>query len=93
MHNENTSSDSYTAGYQYFGEWVFNPVSGSFTTQYFNDFLNSPRKVAASMKTMDGYIRTYKFLDEHDSYMSHITAVKTPYVRLCNSGSFQTCNT
>jgi len=65
---------------------VFNPVSGSFTAQYFNDFLNSPRKVMASMKT-----KTCKFLDEHDSYMSHITAVKTLYVRLCKSGSFQTC--
>jgi hypothetical protein len=48
--------------------------------------------VAASMKTMDRYIETCKFLDKNGSYMSLIKAVKTLYVRLCKTGSFQTGN-
>jgi len=41
---------------------------------------------------MDGYNKTCKFLDAHDSYISQTTAVTTLYVRLYKSGSFHTCN-
>jgi hypothetical protein len=44
------------------------------------------------MKTMESYIKMCKFPDENDSYLSLMRSVKTLYVRMCKTGSFQTSN-
>jgi hypothetical protein len=68
----------------------FNPVSKRIITKYFNYLFNSSRKAAASMKIMDGYIKTCRFPDKNDSYVTLIKGVKTLYVKLCQDGSFWT---